>query len=114
MTEKVAKKQREAEAKLANLTTAHTACLAQLVRAHAHLQNVYLADKEPEHYSCDQSKVGKWLMNLEDAVPSKMYEYILAQTEELDKAGYGTTDQQDSVTDMRPSSMGFGGMGFMD
>ncbi|KAK5112851.1 hypothetical protein LTR85_011078 [Meristemomyces frigidus] len=103
----------QAKASLSKLKRTHTACLNQLARAHAHIQNVHLAGEEPEKYSYDKSKIREWLMSLENAVPEETFECVLTKTRELDIAGYGTKDQQAAVSDIRPSSLGFDQMGMM-
>lgn len=78
-----------AQKKLHDFQMAHNAVVNQLARAHAQLQNVYLADKEPD-VSFDVRKVGEWLIYLRNTLLTEVYEYVLKKTEELDAEGYGT------------------------
>ncbi|KAK3723884.1 hypothetical protein LTR37_001368 [Vermiconidia calcicola] len=58
---------------------------------------------DPENYSFDANRIGEWLKYLESTLPSELYEFIVKRTEELDEKGYGTKDQQEGVSDIRPA-----------
>ncbi|KAK3723627.1 hypothetical protein LTR37_001508 [Vermiconidia calcicola] len=93
----------EVGAKNEQIEAAHAICVEQLARAHAHLQNVCLADMDPESYSFDANRISEWLKCLESALPSELYEFIVKRTKELDEKGYGTKDQQEGVSDVGPA-----------
>lgn len=40
-------------------------------------------------YSFDASKIGEWLVYLENSVPEDAYQFMLKRSGELDKASYG-------------------------
>lgn len=62
----------------------------QLARAHCHLQNIYLADVEPENYSKpDLFQVSEWLMSLETALGENVYAVVLDKSYKLDDKKYG-------------------------
>ncbi|KXS96599.1 hypothetical protein AC578_11139 [Pseudocercospora eumusae] len=64
--------------------------IEQLARAHCHLQNIYLRDRDPEkHSQPDLSQVCEWLVSLETALGEDVYAVVLAKSYKLEVKKYG-------------------------
>ncbi|KXT14960.1 hypothetical protein AC579_4390 [Pseudocercospora musae] len=87
--------------------------IEQLARAHCHLQNIYLRDRDPEKYSQpDLSQVGEWLVSLETALGEDVYAVVLDKSYKLDDKKYGYKGVEIGATDITASRNMRQGYGF--
>ncbi|KAF7192158.1 hypothetical protein HII31_06544 [Pseudocercospora fuligena] len=87
--------------------------IEELARAYCHLQNIYLADREPETYEKpDLSQVSEWLVSLEDAVGEDTNAMVLDKTEWLNNKKYAYKGVDIGITDITASRNMRRGHGF--